>query len=159
MFTNSDIDAKLVSTDGLYDVQIGDDGGIETVRSFDTAIIISLFTDRRASASEVASAGNRRGWVGNLDLFGNEFEYGSKIWLYEQSRLTDSIRVEFEDSIRVALQWIVDDQHASNIEVNSSLLSGFRSGIAFLVRFFITPDVVDTREFVFWNETGQFEER
>lgn len=156
--TNTDIDIALrQNANGVYDIRVADNGDLETVRSFDTAIILSLFLDRRASASEVPRGSGRRGWVGNVILDNDDFEFGSKIWLYEQSRLTESIRINFEDAIREAVQWFIDDAHASSINITSRLIAE-STGLEFTLTFFITPDVVETRQFIFWTNTGQFTE-
>ena len=84
------IDAKLVEIGGgLYDIQLGDDGDILTEDAFDTAIIVSIFSDRRADESEALIPEMRRGWIGNESTPG--IEIGSKLWLYEQARLTRTI--------------------------------------------------------------------
>jgi phage gp46-like protein len=102
------IDAVLTTlTDGTYDFSIDSDGDILTADAFDAAIIVSLLTDRRADESEVGPSNLRRGWIGNEST--PDFEIGSKLWLYEQSRLTQSTLNGIVDAAQQALQWFVED--------------------------------------------------
>lgn len=113
-------DAVLVGDN--FDLQIGDDGDIVTADFFDTAILMSIFCERRATPSEVPESERRRGWIGNESTPG--FEIGSKLWLYYQARVTRSILSGLESVIRAGLQWMVDDGIAESIEVNAELSGG-----------------------------------
>lgn len=72
---------------GVWDFDIAEDGDVLVSDFFDTAILVQLKEEKRASSSEVERPENRRGWIGNDPAF----ERGSKIWLYEQSRLTRTV--------------------------------------------------------------------
>ena len=98
----------------LYDISFDSEGDILSNDAFDTAILVSLFAERRANESEVPEASRRRGWVGNEDTPGTEM--GSKLWLYEQSRLTRDAVSGIGIAARNALQWLVDDGFADAIE-------------------------------------------
>ena len=49
----------------LFDIALAEDGDLLTVNSFDTALKMSLFCERRASAAEEGVPELRRGWIGN----------------------------------------------------------------------------------------------
>ena len=145
------IDATLQElAGGLYDMQIGSDGDILSEDSFDTAIIVSLLTDRRANESEVLEAQNRRGWIGNESTPG--IEIGSKLWLFEQSRLNrtaiDGVGVVARD----ALQWLVDDGHAVSIIAASAVRTA--TGLTLEVTIERHNSEVETRFFDLWTATG-----
>ena len=73
----------------LFDFSIAENGDVVQVDFFDTAIMVSLYEEKRAGPEEVALPEQRRGWIGNEST--PDFERGSKIWLYSQSRLTREV--------------------------------------------------------------------
>lgn len=89
-------DAKL--TDGLY-----------------SALMVSLFSDRRARKDEVADPLKRRGWIGDLlsDVPGDL--HGSGLWFYQQSRLTEQVTSGVEAEARTCLQWLIEDRLCSSV--------------------------------------------
>ena len=110
-------DVELLHTD-YYDLVIGDDGDFVKLDSFDTALQISLIgSDRRASATEEPIPQKRRGWIGNQY---QPIEYGSKLWLLYQSRLTNETVNRARNYCQQALQWIVDLGYAQSILVDTA---------------------------------------
>jgi phage gp46-like protein len=118
------IDAVLSHDDetGLFDFQLDELGGILTDDFLDTAILYSIYGERRADVSEVTESHLRRGSINNEF---RDYENGSKLWLYEQARLTRTVLNNIEFETRTALQWLVDDGLASAItEVVATVQSG-----------------------------------
>jgi phage gp46-like protein len=145
------IDAVLQRLEGgAYDAKIGFDGDFETADSFDTSIIVSLLSDRRASESEVRESHKRRGWIGNEHTPG--FEYGSKLWLFDQSRLTRSIMSSIADAAREALLWLVSDDHA--VAIRNTSLSMTTTGVTLEVTIERDSSHVEKRYFDLWQNTG-----
>ncbi len=135
---------------GVYDISIGNNGDIRTQDFFDTAIMMSIFGERRANISEVLNPRLRKGWIGNESTPG--FEIGSKVWLYEQSRLTRTVINGIENAARESLIWLVTDGFAASIDkVNATL-----SGTSVLLDITITrPNgKVEKRHFNLWENTG-----
>lgn len=96
--------------DGIYDLVIdAATGDFVTTDGLETAILVSEFSDARADESEVPDPMQRRGWIGDLVSGEPQDRHGSKLWLYEQRRLTEgianSVRVEAEQ----ALDWMVEE--------------------------------------------------
>lgn len=147
------IDATLQRLDGgTYDLKIGFDGDLETEDSFDAAILVSLLADARASESEVPEASRRRGWIGNELTPG--FELGSKLWLYEQSRVTRTTLNGIQDAARLALRWLVDEGYAAAVrEVSASIEPGGRATLEVAIER--SPSVVERRFFDLWTNTGR----
>jgi phage gp46-like protein len=118
------IDACLEEIDGgLYDIQLDSAGDILSGDFFDTAILVSLFAERRANESEVLESEHRRGWIGNESTPG--FEIGSKLWLFEQSRLTSTTINGVSSAARQALEWLIDDEFAESIDaVDARIIDG-----------------------------------
>lgn len=148
---NPGIDACLQEiSGGLYDIQISSAGDILTVDAFDTAIIVSLLSDRRANQSEVATAHLRRGWIGNERTPG--IEMGSKIWLYEQSRLTRSVLNGVTDAASQALNWLVEQGYADRIESVETFATAFGMRLEAVIR---RPNSeVEKRFFELWQNTA-----
>lgn len=105
-------DVKLTSD---YDISIDANGDIKTEDAFNTAILMSLFCERRASASEMPDALRRRGWIGNTD----DFEIGSKLWLYEQARKSTATDLNINAEVLNALSWFVEDNLLESINATT----------------------------------------
>lgn len=111
----TDLAVSLDAT-GIFDIELdavnrdaGTSGGL-----YD-AILISLFSDRRARKDEVAEPMKRRGWIGDLvsDVPGDL--HGSGLWFFMQSRLTDSVAAGIEAEARNCLQWMIDERLCSSV--------------------------------------------
>lgn len=94
----------------LFDFQIGPDGDILTEDQLETAIIVSLFTDKRATPEQVSKPHLRRGWVGDLETPLDP--WGSRLWLLEQARLDREAESIAVDAAKEALGWMVRDEIA-----------------------------------------------
>lgn len=144
------IDAVLVPFRETFDIEIAADGDIKTEDSFDTAITIALLTDRRADPSEMLPSERRRGWIGNEHTPG--FEMGSKLWLFEQARLTATVVSDFEAEVVAALNTLVDEGLAEAIR--SADLEVTTSGVRLTVTILRDHSPAEKRYFEFWNKTG-----
>lgn len=146
-----DTDAVLTidATTQLYDITIGADGDILTDDFFDTSLLYSLLGERRADPSEVVEPQLRRGWIGSE---GKDFEDGSKLWLFEQARVTRSNLNRIEDEARKALQWLVDDGLVVSVdEVTATVKSG-KITLEIVIRR--SRSKVERRFFTLWQNTG-----
>jgi|SRR5471030_222887 len=86
------------------DLQQGDD--------LETAILISLFTDRRARDDDPFDGNDRRGWWGDS---GEENPIGSRLWLLKRQKLTIATANKAEDYAKEALQWLISDGVVASI--------------------------------------------
>ncbi len=136
---------------GIYDLTIGFDGDIATEDSFDTALVVSLLSDRRANESEVPESHRRRGWIGNEVTPG--FEIGSKVWLFEQARLNRTTMNGIADAARDALQWFIDDDLVVAVRNVQVALVG-RDQVSLEVTIERTSSEVEKRFFTLWENTG-----
>ena len=135
---------------GVYDFKIGFDGDLETEDTFDSFIFVALLSDRRADESEVPESRKRRGWIGNETTPG--FEQGSKLWLFEQAKLTRTILNDIEDEARSALQSLVVDGFAESIR--SVDLVATQTSVVLEIAIERNPSEVESRFFELWNNTG-----
>lgn len=140
------IDVELTSD---YDIQIGADGDIVTKDFFDTAILMSIFCERRADASEVPESHRRRGWIGNESTPG--FEIGSKLWLYEQERVTRSIFNLMAQEAFNASEWLIDDGFVISLSTNVTLNNG---SVELKVQYKRSGAKVETKNYTLWENTG-----
>lgn len=117
----TDIDIKLIADElGIYDIGIADNGDFVLDDSFDTSIIVSLFTDARADESEQSIPERRRGWWG--DLFEAE-PIGSKLWLLDQAKRTQPKLNSAKGHAQDALSWLLSDNYAKSINITSSFIT------------------------------------
>ena len=89
----------------------------------ETAVILSLFTDRRAREDDPLPDGSadRRGWWGDAyppaEARAGQEHIGSRLWLLEREKDTQDVVNRARDYAEEALQWLVDDGIAEHIEV------------------------------------------
>ncbi|MCM1513294.1 MAG: phage GP46 family protein [Oxalobacter formigenes] len=93
--------------------------------SMDTAIIISLFTDRQADTDDKLPQGqtDRRGWWGDAYLpalaDGMTDNLGSRLWLLDGKRTQQNL-VLAKQYAEEALDWMMADSVASAVAVTAS---------------------------------------
>jgi phage gp46-like protein len=89
---------------------------LQSGNDLETAILISLFSDREANLDDVIADGSNdpRGWIGDA---GQDTKIGSRIWLLERARqTTDTLRLA-GDYIAEALQWLIDDGVVAQFDI------------------------------------------
>lgn len=82
-----------------------------------TAVLISLFTDRRAEDSDPVDDGDRRGWW--ADAFSDR-PCGSRLWLLAREKQTSATMRRAREYAEEALAWLVSDRIASSVRVAAS---------------------------------------
>lgn len=109
-------DIRLALEDGAGALEIkqndlGRDNGLET------ALLVSLFTDRRATIEQVRAAGlddsDLRGWWGDAEA---EEPIGSLLWLLGRTKMTAQTLAQARDYALQAWQWLIRDGAASAID-------------------------------------------
>lgn len=96
-------------------------GDLAVDSTLKTAVIISLFSDRRAdSTDEIPAGSSYRGWW--ADSLGTD-KFGSKLWLLARAKHTEETRSRAEDYAKQALQWLIDDEIATSVDVKAEWLS------------------------------------
>jgi phage gp46-like protein len=97
--------------------------GLEEDDGLKTAVIISLFTDRRANADDALPSGDdRRGWWGDTlaDVSGDKI--GSRLWLLNREKQLSSVLVRAREYAIEALQWLVEDGAARSINATADIV-------------------------------------
>lgn len=113
-------DIKIFPDAGVVDlayIKVGDrdlvrDPGIET------AVIISLFTNRRAEEEDILpdNSADKNGYWGDILNDAND-STGSKLWLVGRSKNTTEVIPLVEEYAKEALEWMVEDGVAEKVEV------------------------------------------
>lgn len=87
-----------------------------TGNDLETAALISLFTDGTASDDDLLldGTGDPRGWWGDVQ---GEPSIGSRLWLLDRAKQTNSVLLAARDYCVQALQWMIDDGVAAKIDV------------------------------------------
>lgn len=95
-------------------------GDLATDEGLETAVFISLFTDRRARDDDKLLDDrnlDKRGWWGDLLKPDNEGdEIGSRLWLLSREKTTEDVFKKLDTYINEALNWLVEDEVVSKIE-------------------------------------------
>ncbi|EPF2621975.1 phage GP46 family protein [Yersinia enterocolitica] len=102
----------------LGDWQTGG-GGLLDGDDLETAILISLFTDRLARSDDAIDGDDRRGWWGDT---GSEYPIGSRLWLLRREKLTTKVALKAEDYANEALAWLFDDGVVTAISTNAQIV-------------------------------------
>jgi phage gp46-like protein len=89
----------------------------------ETAVMLSLFTDRRAEPGDPlpAAATDRRGWWGDAVPVVPGDLLGSRLWLLAREKETPKALERAEEYARAALQWLLDDRVAERVEVEADI--------------------------------------
>lgn len=87
-----------------------------TGNDLETAILISLFTDRMAEENDLIPDGTNdpRGWWGDA---GEAVQIGSRLWLLDRAKQTQETLQRAYDYIVEALQWLIDDGVVAKFDV------------------------------------------
>lgn len=102
-----------------------------------TAIVVSLFTHKRAPATHQLPEGDDdpRGFWGDVAPPGGVEgdETGSHLWLLGREKQTEETRVRADEYCRQALAWLVEDRIADRVEIETEWVARGRLGIGVTV--------------------------
>ena len=136
----------------VYDINITDDGDIETSDTYDTPIIMSLFTDERATSVDVNNVIFRRGWFGSLinNKDYQDLPYGSRLWLLA-GRITQKTKNLAENFSYIALEWLKKFESVRDINIATSLS---RESVIIEIEFVLENGLVNSYKFDGWRLTN-----
>ncbi|MEQ8605192.1 MAG: phage GP46 family protein [Marivibrio sp.] len=146
-----DFNEEAMTADVLLD---GPD--LSTDEGLKTAIVVSLFTDRRAPASFQLPAGDDdpRGFWGDVapanDVEGDET--GSHLWLLGREKETEETRTRAVAYCRTALAWIVEDGVAERVDVEGEWVGRGRLGLKITVH---RPATTPAAYSFAWDTAGE----
>lgn len=82
------------------------------------AVIVSLFTWRRANSDDVTE-GQKMGWWGDLTAEVANDRIGSRLWLLSREKMLPATLNRAREYAQEALAWMIEDGLASRIEVQA----------------------------------------
>lgn len=83
------------------------------------AVVISLFTWRRAATDDPLDDDERYGWWGDSYPGIADDRIGSRLWLLRRVKLTADTRRDAEFYAREALLWLIEDEEVTDIGILS----------------------------------------
>lgn len=99
-----------------WQVQMGD---LTSGDDLQTAILISLFTDRLTNSDDdLDNSSDRRGWWGDINA---QYKIGSRFWLLRRQKLTLKVAQKAEQYAKEALFWLVDDGVVQSIQIEATI--------------------------------------
>ena len=118
-------DAAMVMTENggelvLSGFDLARDDGLET------AVIISLFTDRRASPEQIPvelPQDDLRGYWGDISNATPSDQTGSLLWLLAREKQLPQVLGRAQQYCREALAWMVEDLVATRVEVTAEFVA------------------------------------
>ena len=118
----NDIHLECNAEKGFFDLELTEDGsdllGAVNLR---TSIGISLFTDRRTDDDDTIP--NAGGWSGDAIRREGEDLLGSKLWLLRSEKTLDSVLIRARKYVEQSLQWLLDDNVARTLAVQTAYIS------------------------------------
>lgn len=128
------MDLSLAFRDTFYDLALaGSD--LATDAGLQTAVVISLFSDRRAEAGDTLPAGgDRRGWWADAyaEIAGDRI--GSRLWLLGRQKTLLAVAGRAEQYAREALQWLIDDGIARGVAATAEIVGARLSLVVVITR-------------------------
>lgn len=113
-------DIAIKTSNKIFGLSLAN-GDLEGDDGLQTAVIISLFTDKRISDDELPlEETSKRGWWGDTFPAVDQDKIGSRLWLLERVKRTAETLRKSEDYIKEALNWLIEDGVSTSIEVTSS---------------------------------------
>lgn len=144
----------------FVDMTTGADYALNTLglvedAGLDTAVIISLFSDRRANDDDVlpGDLNDKRGWWADAFPIAPGDRIGSRLWLLNREKQLQSVLDRAQEYAEEALQWMLDDGVASSVVCTAKIM---RQGLLGLL-IAITPPGANTPNYykfeVLWSNT------
>ena len=90
------------------------------------AVVISLFTWRRAATDDPVDDDERFGWWGDSYPTIADDRIGSRLWLLRRVKLTADTQRDAEFYAREALQWLLDDGQVLQVDVITERADSYR---------------------------------
>jgi phage gp46-like protein len=119
---------EIATKKAIFDLSVTTED-LLTEEGLETAVVISLFTDRRAASTDPLPDGetDRRGcWMdATLDALSNgqsDHGIGSLLWLLNREKTVPSVLARAKQYAEQALEWLVSDKIAESITVTAERL-------------------------------------
>ena len=129
-------------------------GLLEAEAGLETAVLLSLFTDRRAADSDELPAGETdpRGWWGEVFAEADDPPLGSRLWLLAREKQTTEVLARARLYAEEALEWLVADKVARSLSVATEWIG---RGVMSIDVKITRPGGAGSRFAFIWQETGR----
>lgn len=107
------MDNLILTIDGI------DTAAVDVIEPLPRAVLISLFSWRRADPSDDLPNGQRCGWWGDTYPQVTADRIGSRLWLLSRTKLTSDTALRAKEYAEQALQWLIDDGVAEAVTVSA----------------------------------------
>jgi phage gp46-like protein len=84
------------------------------------AVVISLYTWRRAEADDPVDDDELYGWWGDSYPVSADDRIGSRLWLLRRVKLTDATQRDAEYYAAEALRWLTEEGHVLDVAISSA---------------------------------------
>lgn len=147
-----DLTMVLTGDSRFADLEI-DPPGLATGDNLQTALIISLFTYRRANNDDPLSLNeNKRGWWGDTYLANRNDKIGSRLWLLKRAKMAQSTLTLARDYCLEATRWLIEDNIATRVDVETEFMQDKRDTMAIKVNV-VRPTGGETFNFEYvWKD-------
>lgn len=110
-----------------------EDGDLATDEGLQTAVILSLFTDRRALEEDQLpdGTGDRRGYW--ADVY-RDRPHGSRLWLIGREKRQEDVLRRAKEYAEEALAWLIEDEVAEAVEVEAWHMRRDTLGLRVVIR-------------------------
>ena len=115
------------------------------------AVIVSLFTWRRANADDELPGNELMGWWADTYADVPDDRIGSRLWLLSRSVLSAKTVVDAKDYATEALQWLLDDGVASAVQATGQRIGLNALGLTCVITRKDTGQVLDLRFADVWS--------
>jgi phage gp46-like protein len=127
------------------------EGDLQRDEGLETAVFISIFTDRRAKDGDlIEDPTDKRGWWGDQTSSYNDDRIGSRMWLLERSKATQGNINKAKIYLYECLKWLIDDGVAQKIDITvekQPLLGQGGYMLAFLIQIMKSDGTTTTYAF------------
>lgn len=120
---------------------------LTTNKDLQSAVIISLFCNRLAEEGDPIDGNDRQGWWG--DTY-NGHLIGSRLWELRRAKQLQSVVNLARQYCLEALQWLIEDQIATSVEVQTEIIAMYTLGIGVQI---YQPTGIQTFKFSYvWSQ-------
>jgi len=98
-----------------------------------TAVLLSLFTDRRAEADDALDDDDRRGWWADAYPSIDRDQFGSRLWLLRREKQMPQVLARAREYAEQALRWLIDDGIATRVTVTAEIVSTGMLGLGIAI--------------------------
>lgn len=135
--------------DNSFDLKI-ESGDLKGDAGLETAVTISLFTDKRVTDEELPQGQvDKRGFWGDMFPEVDRDQIGSRLWTLEREKRTEEVLRKYEDYSQEALKWMLEDGVASAITAEA-VYNEFKHLILTIV--ITKPNGRDFKFIALWDE-------